>query len=270
MATQISPLSQVDSRASLGDDVEIGPFCVVGPDVVIGDRTRLDSNAVIIGPTTLGTDNHIHAGAVIGGDPQDLSYSGSPTRLEIGDGNIFREGVTVSRGAEKEDHVTRIGDNNVLMANCHVAHNCHLHNNIILINGALLGGHVHVQDGVIVSGNSAVHQFSTLGTLCFISGVSRVQQDVPPYMLWMGTDSGRVRSVNVVGMKRRGISVESIRLIKHVHRLFYREHKSIETITAIMEEKLQTPWPIELTTLVNYLSQRDGRSGRRRDGLKAA
>src|SRR5262249_33525040 len=139
---------------------------------------------------------------VIGAEPQDYSYSGSATRLEIGLGNTFREGVTVNRGAEKEDHVTRIGNGNLLMANCHVAHNCWLHNQVVLVNGVLLGGHVHVHDGAIISGNAVVHHFATLGTLSFVSGGCRVPADVPPYMLAAGCDNPRIINVNLVGMQR--------------------------------------------------------------------
>lgn len=271
MATEISSLAQVDPRASLGDDVTIGPFCVVGPDVQIGDRTVLHSHVVLKGHVTIGCDNRFHAGAVIGGDPQDISYAGSDTRLEIGDGNIFREGVTVNRGADKEDGVTRIGNNNMLMANSHVAHNCHIHNNVILVNGVLLGGHVHVQDGVIISGNSVVHHFSTLGTLCFVGGLSRVPHDVPPYMMWVGGDDCRVRTVNIVGMQRRGISNETIRIIKQVQRLVYRDCKSIEFVTNTLHETLGGQWPEEVTRLVEFLGHRDGgRQGRRREVRKAA
>ena len=165
MPTKISQLSQIDPRAELGVDLEIGPFCVVGPDVKIGDGTCLQSHVSITGRTTIGCDNIFYPNSVVGAGPQDVSYCSDETMLEIGDGNIFREGVTVNRGAEKEDSVTRIGNNNMLMANSHVAHNCHIFNDVILVNGVLLGGHVHVHDGAIVSGNSVVHHFSTLGTL---------------------------------------------------------------------------------------------------------
>lgn len=270
MAAKISPLSQVDSNANLGEDVEIGPFCVVGPHVTLGDRTKLDSNVVIDGHVTVGRDNRFHPGAIIGGEPQDSSYRGSPTRVEIGNGNIFREGVTVNRGAEKDETPTHIGDNNMLMANSHVAHNCWIENNVILVNGVLLGGHVHIQDGVIISGNSAVHHFTTLGTLSFIAGCSRVTIDVPPYMMWAGVDDGRVRTINIVGMKRRGINRETIRLIKQVQRLCYRQHKPIEVVRAILQKDLGARWPEELTTLVNFLSMGGGRNGRQQEAVKAA
>ena len=174
MDTNISPLSQVDPQARLGRGVVIGPFCVVGPQVSIGAGTVLRSHVVLTGNTTVGTDNQFWPHCVIGGDPQDVSWDDSDTEIQIGDNNIFREGVTVNRGAEKEDGITRIGNHNMFMANSHVAHNCRIYNNVILVNGVLLGGHVHVHDGAIVSGNSVVHHFSTVGRLSFISGGCRV------------------------------------------------------------------------------------------------
>ncbi|MFQ5734840.1 MAG: acyl-ACP--UDP-N-acetylglucosamine O-acyltransferase, partial [Planctomycetaceae bacterium] len=183
MPTRISPLADVHPHARLGNNVEVGPFCRIGPNVQLGDGCILDSHVVIVGNTAIGARNRFWPQAVIGAEPQDVSYRGADTRLEIGDDNVFREGVTVNRGAEKEDGVTRIGNRNMLMANCHVAHNCRLFDRTILINGVLLGGHVHVHDGAIVSGNSAVHHFATLGTLSFVGGCSRVTRDIPPYMM---------------------------------------------------------------------------------------
>src|SRR5579872_5064081 len=188
MAGYISPLAQVDPQAELGDDVYVGPFCLVGPDVRIGDRCQLDSHVVITGNSTIGADNRFFPHCVIGAEPQDYSYTGLPTRVEIGEGNTFREGVTVNRAAEKEDFVTRIGNSNLLMANCHVAHNCRLYDHVVLVNGVLLGGHVHVHDWAIVSGNTVVHHFATLGTISFVGGGCRVPTDVPPYMLAAGSD----------------------------------------------------------------------------------
>jgi len=266
MPVNVSTLSQVDPRAELGEDVEIGPFCVVGPHVRIGKGTRLDSHVVIVGHTTIGMQNRFFPGAIIGAEPQDISYSGSATRLEIGDDNIFREGATVHRGAEKEDSCTRIGNRNMLMANSHVAHNCYLFDDVILVNGVLLGGHVHLHDGVIISGNSVVHHFSTLGTLCFIGGGSRVLQDVPPYMLAQGADHPTVKTINIVGMRRRGISEETIQAVKRTHRLLYREHRKLDDIRQRLDEELDGKLPDEVTLVLNFVQQQQqGRLGRARD-----
>ena len=269
MSRNISPLAQVDHRAQIGDEVEVGPFCLVGPDVTIADGCRLDSHVVIVGHTTIGERNRFYPGAVIGGEPQDIGYSGSATRVEIGDDNLFREGVTVNRGADKEDGVTRIGHRNFLMANAHVAHNCHVFSNVILCNGSLLGGHVHVQDYAIVSGNSVVHHFATLGTGCFISGGCRAPQDIPPYMLAAGSDQPAIVTVNVVGMRRRGISENAISLVRQAHKLLYREHLKLDEIRSRFIEQTEGVLPIELVTLLNFceMSSR-GKNGRARETFR--
>lgn len=269
MSTTISPLSVVDSRAELGNDVTIGPFCTIGPRVKIGDGTVLDSHVVITGRTTIGRDNRFWPNAVIGGEPQDVSYADSGTRLDIGDNNRFREGVTVNRGAEKEDHTTRIGDGNMLMANSHVAHNCRIYNNVILVNGVLLGGHVHVQNGAIVSGNSVVHHFTTVGTLAFVSGGCRVPHDIPPFMLAAGSDNPTIKTVNAVGMRRAGISDSAIRTIKRAHRLIFREHKNVDASREILLEELDGVFSFELTTLLKFLEQQaNGKMGRARETVR--
>jgi UDP-N-acetylglucosamine acyltransferase len=271
MPTRISPLSEVDPRAELGDGVEIGPYCVVGPHVTIGEGTRLYSHVTVVGHTRIGRRNRFFPGAVIGSAPQDVSFSDAQTYLEIGDDNQFREGVTVNRGAAKEDFTTRIGNRNLLMINSHVAHNCRLFDNVILVNGVLLGGHVHVHDGAIVSGNSVVHHFSTLGTLSFVSGGCRVPHDIPPYMLAAGSDDPTVRTINLVGLQRRGVSTAAIRLLKRAHRLLFREHRKLETVRATFAAELSEPWPAELTTLLEFLErQQQGRMGRAREALRHA
>ena len=269
MPTKISPLSEVDTRANLGDNVEIGPFCVVGPDVTIGDGTKLDSHVVIIGHTSIGKENRFYPNAIIGGEPQDISYRDTGTRLEIGNNNIFREGVTVNRGAEKEDRTTRIGNGNMLMANSHVAHNCHIFNNVILVNGVLLGGHVHVQDRAIISGNSVVHHFSTVGTLAFVSGGCRVPHDIPPFMLAAGSDNPTIRTVNTVGMRRQGISEKTINAVKQAHRLIFREHKAIDAVRETLGQEIKEVFPFELTMLLKFIEdQRLGKMGRAREVIR--
>jgi UDP-N-acetylglucosamine acyltransferase len=263
MAAHVSSLAEVDPRAELGPDVEIGPFCVIGPHVRLGAGCRLDSHVVIAGHTSIGCNNRFFPHCVIGAEPQDYSYTGSPTQLQIGDENVFREGVTVNRGAEKEDHVTRIGNRNLLMANSHVAHNCHIHDGVVLVNGVLLGGHVHVHDGAIVSGNAVVHHFATLGTLSFVSGGCRVPNDIPPYMLAAGSDNPRILAVNVVGLQRRGIASETIAVIRKAHRLLYREHKPLDQVREFFAADLHGCLPIELMRLLDFVTrQQAGKQGR--------
>ncbi|WP_417851577.1 acyl-ACP--UDP-N-acetylglucosamine O-acyltransferase [Thalassoglobus sp.] len=270
MPTTISPLAHVDQNAQLGEDVTIGPFCYVGPNVILGDRCILDSHVTLTGHTTIGSENRFWPNSVIGAEPQDYSYNnGAPTEVVIGDNNQFREGVTVNRGAEKEDGITRIGNSNLLMANAHVAHNCHLFNHTMLVNGVLLGGHVHVHDRAIISGNSVVHHFATIGSLAFVSGGCRVPTDIPPYMMSAGSDNPQIRTVNLIGMKRSGIPDTSIKVIRKAQRLLYREHKSLSFVKDHFQQELEGIFPIELVILLDAIDkQRAGRMGRAREAAR--
>jgi len=196
MSTRIAPNAIIDPRAEIDDDVEIGPFCVVGSQVRILRGTRLLNSVTISGHVTIGRDNLIYPNVVIGGEPQDISYAGSDTQVVIGDGNTIREGVTINRGSEKEDGVTRIGSRNFLMACSHVAHDCKLGNHIIMANGSLLGGHVHVQDYASLSGAVAVHHYTTIGSYSFVGGLSRVLHDVRHSCSAKGTRPGRGASTS--------------------------------------------------------------------------
>ncbi len=270
MATTISPLAHVDEKAQLGENVSVGPFCFVGPNVTLGDGCILDSHVTLTGHTTIGESNRFWPNSVIGAEPQDYSYNdGAPTEVVIGDNNQFREGVTVNRGAEKEDGITRIGNSNLLMANAHVAHNCRLYNHTMLVNGVLLGGHVHVHDRAIISGNSVVHHFATVGTLAFVSGGCRVPTDIPPYMMSAGSDNPQIRTVNLIGMKRAGIPIEAIKTIRQAQRLLYREHKPLAAIKEHFQQELEGIFPIELVTLLDAIEkQRAGRMGRAREAAR--
>lgn len=266
MATSISNLSHVDPQAEIGEDVTIGPFCFVGPDVKIGNETVLDSHVSITGHTTIGERNRFFPTSVIGSEPQDAGYHGAPTRLIIGDDNLFREGCTIHRGAEKEDHCTRIGNRNTFLCNSHVAHNCRIFDDVTLVNGVLLGGHVHVHDRAIVSGNTVVHQFCTVGTLAFVSGGARATIDVPPFMICTGSDDFRVRFVNLVGMQRAGISESSIAVIRKAYRLFYRKNKKLDEVREIFSQELEGVMPMALQTLFNHFEGIQGsKAGRGRE-----
>ncbi|MEQ9410047.1 MAG: acyl-ACP--UDP-N-acetylglucosamine O-acyltransferase [Fuerstiella sp.] len=269
MEPQISPLSQVAPSARLGKGVVVGPFCTIGPDVVVGDFTELISHVVLTGRTTLGSGNRLYPGAVIGGEPQDISYQDSGTQVLIGDNNIFREGVTVNRGAEKEDHLTRIGHRNMFMANSHVAHNCRIFDDVILVNGVLLGGHVHVHDRAIVSGNTVVHHFSTIGRLSFVSGGCRVPHDIPPFMLAAGSDKPTLKTINVVGMRRAGISEHSIEVVRTAFRLLYRKRRTLAEVMSYFDDTLDGIIPLELSQLLSFIeAQRAGRLGRAREAFR--
>lgn len=269
MSAKISNLSDIHPSARLGSDVEVGPFCSVGPDVILGDACRLDSHVAIVGKTTIGSGNRFFPNCVIGGEPQDVSYRETDTELIIGNDNQFREGVTISRGAEKEDGTTQIGNNNLLMANSHVAHNCRVYNNVTLVNGVLLGGHVHVHDRAIISGNSAVHHFCTVGRLAFVSGVGRVMRDVPPFMLAAGNEHQRIITINHVGMRRANMSESTIAIIKQAFRLLYRKNLRLADVRQQLEEQLDGVFPFALTTLLKSVElQQRGRVGRAREAFR--
>jgi len=269
MATYISHLSDIHPDAQIGEGVRIGPFCVVGPDVRIGDGCVLESHVAIVGRTSIGTGNRFWPNCVIGGEPQDKSYIDGATRTEIGNDNQFREGVTVHRGADKEDGVTRLGNRNLLMANSHVAHNCQVYDDTILVNGVLLGGHVHVQDRAVISGNSVVHHFTTVGTAAFIGGGTRCTIDVPPYMMAVGSDQAVVRNINQVGMQRAGISAASIALVKQAYRLLFRNLRPLDEVRQTFRTQLNDLLPIELMTLLDFIErQGKGRMGRQREVIR--
>ena len=237
--------------------------------MTLGDGTHLKSHVVLAGHTTVGRNNSFWPFSVIGGDPQDVSWQNSDTQIVIGDNNCFREGVTVNRGAEKEDGITRIGNNNLFMANSHIAHNCRIFNNVILVNGVLLGGHVHIHDGAIVSGNSVVHHFSTVGRLSFISGGCRVPHDIPPFMLAAGSDNPELKTINIVGMRRAGISNSTIEVVKQAFRLVYRRNRPLSEVHQHFDETLGAAIPMELSLLLQFVeNQRAGKLGRAREAVR--
>src|SRR3954470_6738717 len=233
MSTHIEPTAAVDPRAELDDDVRVGPFCVVGPKVRIGRGTHLINSVTIMGRVTIGQHNRIFPGAVLGGEPQDISYRGSDTQVLMGDDNVIREGVTINRGTEKETGVTELGSHSFIMAGCHIAHDCHVGSRVIMANATLLGGHVHVQDDATISGGVAVHHFTTIGSFSFTGGLSRVLHDVPPYMLAEGNPS-RPRCINIVALKRHSFSAETIRARAEPHRLLYRAKVGVDTARELL------------------------------------
>lgn len=268
MAVKISPQAFVDPHAELADGVEVGAFSWIGPHVRIGEGTIIHNNVTLTGWTTIGRGNQIHANAVIGGEPQDLSYHGTPTRVVIGDQNVIREAVTINRGTEKERGLTSVGSHCYFMACSHVAHDCVIGDHVIMANGTLLGGHVHVQDHASLSGGVAVHHFATIGSYSFIGGVSRLLQDAPPFMLLEGVPA-RPRCVNVVALKRNSFTRETIDALAETHRLLYRARVGLDNAREILRGNGR------LLPQVNYLlsfveCQHEGRHGRSRDVRRAA
>ena len=217
----IHPTAIIHPQAKLGANVRIGAYAVIDADVELGADCVVGPHVYLTGVAKIGGGNKFHAGCVIGDAPQDLKYQGEPTRLNIGDNNVFREHVTVHR-SNKMTEATVIGANNLLMAGAHVAHNCMVGNHVILANGALLGGHATVQDRAFISGNCLVHQFTRVGTLAIMQGGSAVSKDVPPFTIARG-DNG-ICGLNTVGLRRAGFSAaERLELKKLYHALFRGE-----------------------------------------------
>lgn len=236
---KIHPSSIIEEGAKIGENVVIGPFCIVGSDVQIGKGTTLYSHVVVKGVTTIGEDNQIFQFASIGEVNQDLKYQGEPTKTIIGHRNRIRESVTIHRGTVQGGGVTRIGDDNLLMINAHIAHDCQIGNRCILANNATLAGHVELGDFVIVGGMSAIHQFVIVGAHVMLGGGSMVSQDVPPYVMAQGNHA-RPFGVNIEGLKRRGFDKPTLHAIRNVYKLIYRSGKTLEEVIPEIENYAQT------------------------------
>lgn len=234
MATRIHATALVDPGAELDQGVMIGPYAVIGAGVRIGEGTTVGAHAVIEGPTTIGRDNRIFAHAVLGGAPQDMKYRGEPTALAIGDRNTIREFCTFNRGTTQDVGVTRVGDDNWIMAYVHLAHDVQVGNRTILANNATLAGHVHIGDWVIVGGLTGVHQFCKIGAHAMTGFQSHVSQDIPPFMMAAGHPLA-VAGFNVEGLRRRGFSKERVAQVKQMHRLLYRDGLTLEQAKASIE-----------------------------------
>ncbi len=249
------PQAAVHVDAQIDEGVQIGPFCTVGPEVSIGRGTILLSNVTITGKTRIGCDNQLYPGAVLGTSPQDLKYGGEPTEVIVGDRNIIRECVTVHKGTAGGGGLTRLGDDNLIMACCHIAHDCLLGSHIIMGNSVLLGGHVLVEDQAHFGGLAAIHHFSTVGRLAFIGGMSRITKDVPPFMLVEGNPS-RVWGVNRVGCERRGVPKASIDALQKAFKRLFREGTPQSEAIAELRSSAE-PVP-EVEALLNFLERSDG------------
>ncbi len=222
MTAEIHPLAHVAPGASLGEGVRIGPFCTVGPDVTLAEGVVLHSHVNVDGVTEIGARTQIHPFASIGGPPQDLSYKGEPTRTVVGADCVIRESVTINRGTPKTG-LTQLGDRCFLMAYAHVAHDCRVGNNVIFANAATLGGHCQVGDFVFLGGLCAAHQFSRIGDFAMIGGLTGVKDDVIPYGMAFGANgvSGELIGLNVVGMKRRGLSRDDLRTVRACYEMLF-------------------------------------------------
>ena len=239
--TKIHPTAIVDPKAELDESVEIGAYSIIGPNVKIGARTKVGPHVVIDGNTTIGCDNTFFQFSSIGGAPQDKKYHGEDTRLEIGDRNLIREFCTFNLGTAQDAGVTRLGNDNWILAYVHLAHDCQVGNNTIFSNNAALGGHVHVGDWVIVSGFAAVHQFCKIGAHAFVGMNTSLTQDLPPFVLVSGNPAS-THGVNIEGLKRRGFTREQINAIRNAYKLIYKSNLTLEEAKSALEaSEAETP-----------------------------
>jgi UDP-N-acetylglucosamine acyltransferase len=234
--SHIHPSAIVDPGAKLADDVTVGPLTVIGAEVEIAPGNRVGAHTLIQGPTRIGRNNHIGAYASIGGDPQDKKYTGERSELVIGEGNTFHEFVTINRGTAEGGGVTRIGNDNWVMAYAHIAHDCRIGSHTIFANNATLAGHVEVGDHVVLGGFAGVHQFCKIGAHAFAAMYSAINRDVPPF-IYVAGQFAVPRGVNAEGLKRRGFDPERIAAIKRAYRTLYLSHKTLEQARAALADQ---------------------------------
>lgn len=263
-------MSVVDPKAALAEDVEVGPFCVIGPDVRIGEGTRLISHVCINGRTTLGRGNLIHPHAVLGGPPQDLKYKGEPTGLEIGDQNVIRESVTINLGTVYGSTihgggVTRVGSNNLLMVNSHIGHDCQIGSRCIISNNSMIAGHIVLGNNIVLNGGVGINAWVSIGDFAYIDGYSRVHHDVPPFVK---TTDNRVRALNEIGLRRAGYSESDIQELEAaIRKIYFSREKALSA--ALREFETMNGVSPLVKTLIEFLRRRDqGKHGRYLEGLR--
>lgn len=247
----IHPTAIVDPSAKLHESVKVGPYSVIGANVTIGKGTVIESHVVIKGETVIGEGNHFFQFASIGEDCQDKKYAGEPTRLEIGDRNVFRESVSVHRGTVQDQSLTKIGSDNLFMINAHIAHDCMVGDNNILANNVTLAGHVHIGDFAILGGLAAIHQFCKVGSHSFTGGCATILRDIPPYIMVSGTKN-EPQGINSEGLKRRGFSSDTIMQIKRAYKALYRSgNRAEEAVEVLREMQKDTP---EIALLADFVA----------------
>ena len=246
----IDATAVIDAGAEIADDVSIGPYSVIGANVVIEAGTRIGPHVVITGQTRIGRDCNIFQFASIGAAPQDKKYGGEPTRLEIGDRNTIREFVTINRGTAQDEGVTRLGDDNWIMAYVHIAHDCQVGNQTIFANNASLAGHVTIGDYVILGGFTLVHQFCSLGPHSLTAFSTGISMDVPPYVT-VGGSPASPHGLNMEGLRRRGFSAETRKVLKQAYKTLYRENLPLQDAIAVLKGKVDDC--AELGVLVSFL-----------------
>jgi UDP-N-acetylglucosamine acyltransferase len=252
----IHPTAVIDPGAELGNDVTVGPFAVIGPKVTIGDGTTVGSHAVIESHVRMGKGNRIHSFASVGAIPQDLKFRGEESWVEMGDGNIVREFATVNRGTSGGGGVTRVGNNTLVMAYCHIAHDCVVGSRVIMANAATLAGHVTIEDGAIIGGMTGVHQFVRIGEHCIIGGMSGVSQDVPPYVTAVVSRPQRgyaLYGLNLIGLRRNRFSPETVAALKQAFKIIFRAEVPLKEALARAEAELP-PLP-EVKHLIAFVRE---------------
>lgn len=231
----VHPTAVVDPQAELASGVRVGPYCVIGPKVRIGEGTVLDAHVVVSGRTTLGRHNRFFPFCAIGGEPQDKKYAGEDTELVVGDHNTVREYCTFSLGTAQGGGITRVGSHNWIMASAHVAHDCLVGDHTILANNATLAGHVTLGDHVILGGLTGVHQFCSIGAHAMAGGGSVILRDVPPYVICNGNPC-EPHGINTEGLKRRGFDSDTVNLLRRAYKLVYREGRTVAEAVAALDE----------------------------------
>jgi UDP-N-acetylglucosamine acyltransferase len=263
---KISPHAVIDPLAEIAEDVEVGPFCVIGPKVKIGSGCRLLNNVTILGRTTIGKDNVFFPNAVIGAAPQDKKFKGETTELIIGNANVFREAVTIHVGTDLGGGVTQIGDNGLYMVNAHIGHDARIGNGVVIANNVMISGHVVCENNVAIMGGVGIHHFVTVGEGAYIGGYSRVHYDVPPFCKVDGADE--VRGLNETGLKRAGYSQEDIDALDEAYRKLFGKKKPMAV--AISEFELQNGINPYVKQMVEFLQRRSvGKYGRYLETLRA-
>jgi UDP-N-acetylglucosamine acyltransferase len=269
VSPHVHPTALISDEARLADGVKVGPFTVIEGPVTVGPGCAIGPHAHLIGPLAMGANNTVGTGSVLGGAPQHLGYRGEPTRVEIGDGNTFREHTTVHRampvGVGPGTGVTRIGDRNLFMASSHVAHDCVVGNDVVLANSALLAGHVTVGDRALISGNSAVHQFCRVGRLALLSGASATSKDIPPF--WIMQDVNYVRGLNLVGMRRAGMPAAEVVAVRKAFRTIYLHRPALPLSAALLRIEAELGEFAAVRELVEFIrSSKRGICGAHRLG----
>jgi UDP-N-acetylglucosamine acyltransferase len=252
MKSEIHPTAIVDPKAAIEEGAVIGAFCIIGEGVHIKKGTKLISNVLIEGDTTIGENCTIFPFTSIGLPPQDLKYKGEKTGLTIGNNNIIREYITIHRASVGGDGITTIGDNNFFMAYVHIAHDCKIGSNVIMANAATLGGHVVVEDYSVVGGLTAIHQFTRIGSYAMVGGFSGVGQDIPPYMIASGARA-KLFGPNTIGLKRHGFSDAVINDLKKAYKVLFREKRTLKDAIKKIQEDL--PYTDEIKHLIEFIQK---------------